>query len=123
MVANNGRDPMTGRLLPGNRVAVGNRGSNSVARRAHELRQCLLEAVSPEDVLAVGRKLVELAKDGDVTAAKLWLEYVLGRPVQGVELSGLDAALMAPARIEIVIPDNARGDRLLDPDDTDGEAD
>ena len=41
-------------------------------------------------VQRVARKLVVLAEDGDVQAAKLWLEYIIGKPPQALELSGPD---------------------------------
>jgi hypothetical protein len=54
----------------------------------YELRAALLEAADGETVARVGRKLAELAEGGDVQAAKVWLEYVVGRPPQALELSG-----------------------------------
>jgi hypothetical protein len=75
-----------GRFAPGNNLAKG----NPHARRMHELRRALLDAVDPETVQDVTQKLAELARGGDVPAAKLLLEYVVGKPVQSVELSGPD---------------------------------
>jgi hypothetical protein len=60
----------------------------------HDLRQALLEAVSPDDVRSVAGKLLELARAGDVPAAKIWLDYVIGRPAQAVELSGPGGAAL-----------------------------
>ena len=48
------------------------------ARRAHEYREAFLEAVTPEDVRAIGTALLEKAKAGDQAAAKLVLDRVLG---------------------------------------------
>jgi len=69
-MADNGRDPTTGRFSEGNRAAVG----NPHAKRVGELRTALLDAVMPEDV--------EAAKGGDVAAARVLFERTLGRPVE-----------------------------------------
>ena len=81
-----GRDPMSGRFSPGNRFSQG----NSVARRTRELRQAALEAVTVDQVRAVIGKLAELAANGDVPAARVFLEHVIGKPTQVLELSGPD---------------------------------
>jgi hypothetical protein len=86
----NGRDPTNGRLLPGNRVAAGNKGSNPTARRMHELRRSILEAEGEENVRSVWVKLRELAAGGDVQAIRLYLEYAFGKPVQALEIGGPD---------------------------------
>jgi hypothetical protein len=81
----NGRGP-DGRFLPGNRVAKG----NPLARQAQELRVALFAAVSPKDLKAVVAKLIQLAKSGDVAAAKLVLDRVLGPPAEIDLLERLD---------------------------------
>ena len=85
----NGRSP-GGRFALGNAFARGNPN----ARRMHELRQALLAAVRPEDVQAVGARLLELARAGDIQAAKVWLEFVIGKPSQAIELSGVDGTTL-----------------------------
>jgi hypothetical protein len=75
-----------GRFGPGNRFA----GGNPNARRMNELRTALLDAAGPDDVRRVGLKLAELAGGGDVQAAKVFLDYVVGKPPQALELSGRD---------------------------------
>jgi hypothetical protein len=60
----------------------------------YELRQAALEAVGDEDIRAVMTSLLEQAKGGDVQAAKLALEYAVGRPAQAVELSGPGGAAL-----------------------------
>jgi hypothetical protein len=75
-----------GYFAKGNRFSRGNLGSKRVA----ELRGELLDATTADDVRAVSGKLLELAKAGDVHAAKVWLEFVIGKPRQQVELSGPD---------------------------------
>jgi len=45
-----------------------------------ELRQALLEAIGPEDVRALARKLVEQALEGEPHAQALVLQYATGKP-------------------------------------------
>jgi hypothetical protein len=78
-----GRDG-AGRFARGNAIARG----NPFARRMATLRQALLDSATPDDVQRVGRMLLGLAEAGDVAAAKVWLEYTVGRPPQALELSG-----------------------------------
>ncbi len=59
---------------------------NASARRAAQLRRRLLARVSDEDMDAIFDKLVELAKDGDLQAIKLVLQYTLGKPGPAAEL-------------------------------------
>jgi hypothetical protein len=83
-----GRDPMTGRVLPGNTIAAGNKGANPLARRMTELRRLAVEATTEAEVAAVFEKLLGLGlQQGDVAALKVWLEYKVGRPVTQVELT------------------------------------
>jgi hypothetical protein len=81
--ASNGR-LVNGRFAQGNTLAKG----NPHARRMHDLRRALLDSVDSQTVQDVTQKLADLARGGDVQAAKLLLEYVVGEPVQSVELSG-----------------------------------
>jgi hypothetical protein len=55
-----------------------------------ELRRALLECATEEKVKAVEESLHELAVGGDVAAAKVWLDHVVGKPLQAVEVSGPD---------------------------------
>src|SRR5882724_4255653 len=65
-----------GRFTPGNRGGSG----NPFARQVAALRQALLDAVSPDDMAAVAQALVAKAKQGDVSAAKVLLAYLVGKP-------------------------------------------
>ena len=71
----NGRDGR-GRFAEGN---VGGPG-NPHARHVGQLRSALLAAVTREDIEAVIRKLVELAKNGNIQAAKEVFDRCLGKP-------------------------------------------
>jgi len=67
-----------GRFLPGNAGGPG----NPFAARVGELRAALLGAVEPGDLAAIAKTLVRAAKGGDVAAAKVLFERLLGRPVE-----------------------------------------
>jgi hypothetical protein len=76
-----GRGP-NGRFLPGNKLAKG----NPLARRVQVLRSAALGAVTPRDLAGVIRKLVRLALDGDVAAAREVLQRCLG-PADAIDLA------------------------------------
>src|SRR5947209_5063675 len=67
---------------PGGRFAKGNPGGpgNPFARQTAALRQAFLDAVTPEDMQEIARRLIMEARLGNMTAAKLVLSYVLGKP-------------------------------------------
>ena len=65
----NGRDTR-GRFAPGNHFGVG----NPLAKRAQELRVAMAAAITEKDVKAVISAMINAAKDGDVSAARLVLE-------------------------------------------------
>lgn len=71
----NGRDA-NGRFTKGNAGGPG----NPHARRSAELRQAMLEAVSPDDIAEIMQRLVQMAKEGDVAAIREVLNRVVGRP-------------------------------------------
>lgn len=73
----NGRNER-GLFTPGNRFGVG----NPYAKRTAELRAGLLDAVTVEDMAAIARKLVELARDGDTIAARILFDRLLGKPLE-----------------------------------------
>ena len=81
----NGRDER-GRFAPGN---VGGPG-NPHAKQVGKLRSAMLAAVSDKEMKAVVKKLVELAKGGNVPAAREVLDRCLGRPVEADLLERLE---------------------------------
>jgi hypothetical protein len=92
---NGGRDPRgrftagntTGpRFQPGNRAARG----NPAYRRMAAHRSAILNAVSPEEVATLARRLYDLALQGDVLAARLLLSYVVGRPAEPADPDNTD---------------------------------
>jgi hypothetical protein len=46
--------------------------------RALDFQEAFLRTVTPEDVAAIGKTLLEMAKGGDLKAASLVLDRVLG---------------------------------------------
>ncbi len=76
-----GRDPKTGRFLPGNKHGTG----NPLAVRAQKLRVALFAAITPEDMFLILRRLVRMAKRGDLAAARLILDRCFGRVHRGGE--------------------------------------
>jgi hypothetical protein len=89
-----------GRFGPGNAFSRG----NPLNRKMFHLRAVLLNAVDRTTIEQAARKMGELAAAGDVAACKLLFEYCLGRPVQGVEISGLlGTALEGPALVAVIL--------------------
>ena len=82
---NSNRDDQ-GRFTRGNSVGPG----NPFARQVGQLRQVILDALTPEEMLAITQKFITLAKEGNVQAAKLLLSYSLGKPTPGVQPDNLD---------------------------------
>ena len=62
------------------------------------LRAALLEAVKPEDMMAIVARLVELAKGGDVRAIKEVLDRTLGKPQEADFIERLEAIEASIAR-------------------------
>lgn len=67
-----------GRFLRGHTIPG---PGNPYAKRTAELRAAILNAVTPADVVDVIRALVKAAKGGDVAAAKVFLDRILGTPL------------------------------------------
>jgi predicted Zn-ribbon and HTH transcriptional regulator len=84
---NSGRDGH-GRFVRGNAGGPG----NPFARRVAQLRRTLCETVTEEEMQEVAKKLVELARQGDVAAARLLLSYAVGQPTPAVDPDTLDLA-------------------------------
>lgn len=92
-----GRDPASGRFVPGWRGGPG----NPHGRRVGALRAALLDAVTDDDFRAVAAMLVSLAKGGELAAIRELLDRVLGRPVEAdlvQRLEEIEAALLARKR-------------------------
>jgi hypothetical protein len=77
-----------GRFAPGNPGGPG----NPFARKVAALRKAVLDAVSVEDIQAVFAVLLEKAKAGDTAAAKLVLQYAVGKPGAAADPDRVDVA-------------------------------
>ena len=81
----NGRDEH-GRFLPGHAGGPGNPYAKQVAK----LRSGLLGAVTEDDIREIVQKLIAMAKEGDIAAAREVLLRTLGRPVESDLLERLE---------------------------------
>jgi hypothetical protein len=88
-----------GRFAPGNKISQGNLGN----MRMKELRMSILQAATEQDVQDVIRKMAAMAKDGDVAAARVFLEYTVGKPVQALEVTSPDESAPTIAMVWSVI--------------------
>jgi len=72
---------------------IGNPGGpgNPFARQVAALRQALLDSVTPTDIAAVAKALIQRAAEGNVQAAKLLLSYAIGKPGPAPEPDRMDA--------------------------------
>ena len=86
-----GAPPEAGRDAKG-RFTKNNPGGpgNPFARQVAALRQEFLKAASKEDMAEIARVMIAKAKEGDAAAAKIVLQYTLGRPAEAVDPDRLD---------------------------------
>jgi hypothetical protein len=59
--------------------------ANRCYRRIAEFRQVIIETVNKENVVKIVQKLIERAESGSETAAKLVLQYAVGKPSAAVD--------------------------------------
>jgi hypothetical protein len=77
----NGQRDAYGRFQAGNPGGVG----NPYARQVAMLRRELMQRTRPEEIREIGDKLIVLAKEGNVQAAKVVFSYTLGLPTPAPE--------------------------------------
>jgi hypothetical protein len=65
---------------------------NPYVRQVARLKSALYEALTQDDIRAVVQRMRDKALAGDVAAARLLLEYGLGKPLPGALASAIDAA-------------------------------
>ena len=87
-----------GRFTEGNPGGPGNPHAAQVAK----LRSALLNAVSAEDVEAIIQEVLKRAKEGELRAAKMVLDYSIGRPRPAAELPDKSSGDAAKPRVEVV---------------------
>lgn len=105
--APNGKDPRSGRFLPGNQMGKG----NPTLRRVGLLRQMLLDTVTDDDFREVVTALVAKAKSGDLPAVKELLDRMLGKPAQAVAVTDADGE---PLGMNLAVLQKAILDALKD---------
>ncbi|HYV38364.1 MAG TPA: hypothetical protein VE988_21960 [Gemmataceae bacterium] len=71
---------------------------------ATEMRRVLLATITAEDMAAVARALVEKAKSGNISAIRMVLSYVVGKPEAAKEQKA--AAKVKPG-VEVATNNNA----------------
>jgi hypothetical protein len=76
-----------GQFAPGNKGGPGNPYAAAIGK----LRSALLKAVTPNEIEAVAKALIDKAKTGDVPAIRELLDRILGRPVEADLLERLEA--------------------------------
>ncbi len=81
----NGRDA-SGRFAKGNAGGPG----NPFGRLMAQLRSAFCRRISQEEIELVAETLLERAKAGDVAAARLVLNYSIGKPTEAVNPDTLD---------------------------------
>ena len=81
-------------------------GRKSKAERL-EFARLLNECWTAEERRETIRRLVAMALQGNLSAAKLLLAYAYGKPAQRVEVSGSDGAPIEE-RTAVILPDNGR---------------
>jgi hypothetical protein len=64
---------------------------NPYVRQVARLKNALYQALTEDDIRAVAHRLRDKALAGDVAAARLLLDYALGKPLPGALASALDA--------------------------------
>ena len=69
---------------PKGRFAKGNPGGpgNPLAKKANQLRVALSKAVTVADIRTIAKKMIDLAREGDIQAAKLVFDRALGPIVE-----------------------------------------
>src|SRR5262245_9298042 len=75
-----------GRFAKGNRAGVG----NPFARQVAAFRAAILQATTHEDIKAITKKLIEMARNGNLGAAKLLLAYTCGKVDEAPDPDRLD---------------------------------
>ena len=77
----------------GGRFTTGNAGGpgNPYARRVGQLRSALLDAVSDEDIRRTIKTITTQARDGDIVAARILFDRLLGPPIAADVVARLEA--------------------------------
>jgi len=79
-----------GRFVSGNGVAKGNKGGPGRPPKKREERyyEILVSTVTYTDWTAIVKKAADQARRGDATARKWLADYIVGTPVQNLDIGG-----------------------------------
>lgn len=96
-----GPDSRTNGRAPNGRFTTGNPGGpgNPHGAKVSKLRAAILRAVDEGDIEAIVAKLVEMARSGDLTAAREVLDRTIGKAVPCDLLERIEALEAAAARL------------------------
>jgi hypothetical protein len=94
--ANGGRDPKTGKFLPGNRHGRG----NPLAGRAAAIRAELLQVLTPAKARKIALQLIAKAEQGELPYVRELLDRTIGKPAQSEMIERIE-------RIESLLEDRA----------------
>ena len=95
MSVGNGSDrDAIGRYLPGHHLP--GPGRNPKRQHNEMVKAVMLEVITPDDITAIMRKIVSMAKAGDQYATKVFLDRMLGLPTQCISLE-LDESIYGNA--------------------------
>jgi hypothetical protein len=97
-------------------------------KRASEVRNAIVERYTPDSVLEVLERLRSLAMAGDVQAAGMWLDRVIGKPVamepdangDGTVIIHLQGPGGSVVAMPLLTPEQAR--RAIEAQSASGEA-
>jgi hypothetical protein len=69
-----------------------------------ELRRALLACATDQDIAELYASMMKAAKEGDVQAARLLLDHLVGRPKESIEVSATEgASIDLPAIIATIM--------------------
>jgi hypothetical protein len=88
-----------GLFAKGNQISRGHQGH----RRATELKQALMACATDEDIRALYAAMLAAAKGGDVAAARLLLDHLIGKPRETIEVSAGDGQAIGLASVAAAI--------------------
>lgn len=79
-----GRNPL-GQFTAGNNISLGSHHSKAQTK-GRVLKAAMMEAVTEKDMIAIVKKLIKQARQGDVPAIKELFDRCLGKPLQTHEV-------------------------------------
>lgn len=82
-----GQDPITGRFAPGNKLQSRTWTAQAMQKRMKKLKNALMNAATPDDIHTIARRVIGMAKKGNIRAAEFVYDRIFGKPVNTVELT------------------------------------